>query len=312
MWQDLSLMDLRQLQAFLAVIEHGGFTAAARATHTVQSNISTHVARLERELDVILIDRATGQPTQEGDAVATRARRIQNELAALEADVSSLQGSPRGTVRIGVIGTTARWITPLLVHRLAQTAPDVDLVVIDATTTTQVLRLLDGELDLGIVALPVDDTDINSIPLFTEEHVLIAPTDHPLASADQPIALTDLTSYPLLLAAPGTTFRSEIDEAFRQAGARPKAKVEVDGLRLLASLSFSGFGLAIVPATAAPGWVGGDWVRLSTQGLGRRTVGLATRRKGMLSVATEAVATAVRHCVNADAVHHDGVDPFNA
>ncbi len=305
-------MDLRQLQAFLAVIEHGGFTAAARATHTVQSNISTHVARLERELDVILIDRATGQPTQEGDAVATRARRIQNELAALEADVSSLQGSPRGTVRIGVIGTTARWITPLLVHRLATTAPDVKLVVADATTTSQVLRLLEGDLDLGIVALPVDEPDVTSTPLFTEDHVLVAPSDHPLTTTDGPIALADVAKYPLLLAANGTTFRSEIDEAFRDAGVRPVAKVEVDGLRLLASLSFSGFGLAIVPATAAPGWIGGDWVRLQIDGLGRRTVGLATRRKGMLSVATEAVAAAVRHCIASEAERLTGIDAFTS
>ena len=95
-------MDLRQLQAFLAVVEHGGFTAAARATHTVQSNISTHVARLERELEATLIDRSTGRPTEEGEAVLTRVRRIQTELASLQADVSSLRGSPRGTVRLSI------------------------------------------------------------------------------------------------------------------------------------------------------------------------------------------------------------------
>lgn len=87
-------MDLRQLQSLLAVVDHGGFTAAARATHTVQSNISAHVARLEKELDAVLIDRASGAPTAEGDAVVARARRIENELTALEADVSSLRGSP--------------------------------------------------------------------------------------------------------------------------------------------------------------------------------------------------------------------------
>ena len=57
-------MDLRQLNALLAVAEHGGFSAAARALHTVQSNVSTHVARLEKELGATLIDRATGRPTK--------------------------------------------------------------------------------------------------------------------------------------------------------------------------------------------------------------------------------------------------------
>ena len=60
-------MDLRQLNALLAVADTGSFSAAARSLHTVQSNVSTHVARLERELDAILVDRATGSLTEEGD-----------------------------------------------------------------------------------------------------------------------------------------------------------------------------------------------------------------------------------------------------
>ncbi len=303
-------MDLRQLQAFLAVVEHGGFTAAARATHTVQSNISTHVARLERELNAVLIDRATGAATQEGEAVAARARQVQNELAALEADVASLQGSPRGTTRIGVIGTTARWITPILVQQLGHTAPDVQLVIVDATTTSQVLRLLEGDLDLGIVALPVEDPDIATTPLFAEENILIAPSGHPLAETDKQVSIADLARHELLLAAPGTSFRSEIDRAFAKAGVSPRIKAEVDGLRLLASLSFSGFGPTIVPASGAPSWLAADWVRHSVDGLGQRTVGLATRRRGRLSVATEAVATTIRSCVLAEARQQEGITPL--
>lgn len=303
-------MDLRQLQAFLAVVEHGGFTAAARATHTVQSNISTHVARLERELNAVLIDRSTGAATQEGEAVAARARQVQNELAAIEADVASLQGSPRGTTRIGVIGTTARWITPVLVQQLSAVAPDVRLVIVDATTTSQVLRLLDGDLDLGIVALPVDDPDIATTPLFAEDNILIAPAGHPLAEVDSPPSIADLGRHELLLAAPGTSFRSEIDKAFSAAGVTPRVKAEIDGLRLLASLSFSGFGPAILPASGAPSWLEPNWVQHSIDGLGQRTVGLATRRRGRLSVASEAVATTIRSCILAEARHQEGVTPL--
>ena len=76
-------MDLRQLNALVAVAEHGSFSGAARALHTVQSNISTHVARLERELGVTLIDRATTTLTEEGEVVVRRATRVQHELEAL-------------------------------------------------------------------------------------------------------------------------------------------------------------------------------------------------------------------------------------
>src|SRR5437879_4877089 len=129
-------MDLRQLGALVAVAEHGSFSAAARALHTVQSNVSTHVARLERELGATLIDRATGTLTAEGQAVVARARRIQNELDALAADVASLNDEVAGSVRVGVIGTTARWLVPLLMGTMTERHPKVHVVVVDATTTS--------------------------------------------------------------------------------------------------------------------------------------------------------------------------------
>ena len=67
-------MDIRQLNALLAVEEHGGFSAAAEALHTVQSNVSAHIARLERELGVTLVDRQAGKLTQEGAVVASTVR----------------------------------------------------------------------------------------------------------------------------------------------------------------------------------------------------------------------------------------------
>lgn len=300
-------MDLRQLQAFLAVVDHGGFTAAAKATHTVQSNISTHVARLERELDATLIDRATGRPTQEGEAVLVRVRRIQNELSSLESDVSSMRGSPRGLVRVGVIGTTARWLAPMLADELSTAGPEIQLVIADGTTRSQELRLLDGELDLGLVSLPVNDPEIITHPLFHEDHIVVCPTDHPLARIEGPVSLEQLARYPLLLSAPGTPFRQEVEEAFRAAGLRITPKMEVDGLRLLASMAFQGIGISIVPATAAPGWIGGPWTRIPVEGLSRRTVGIAHRRRGMLTMAAQVAERVIRQIIVAQAPEVPGL-----
>ena len=85
-------MDLRQLAALLAVADHGSFSGAARALYTVQSNVSAHVARLERELGVTLIDRAQAELTEEGELVAARARRIQGELNAVTAELAAHRG----------------------------------------------------------------------------------------------------------------------------------------------------------------------------------------------------------------------------
>src|SRR6202035_3384361 len=77
------IMELRQLAALVAVTDHGSFSAAADALHTVQSNVSNHVARLEKELGLQLIDRQGCQLTEGGEAVVERARRIAIELDPL-------------------------------------------------------------------------------------------------------------------------------------------------------------------------------------------------------------------------------------
>src|SRR5688572_45257 len=105
-------MDLRQLAALVAVAETGTFSAAADSLHTVQSNVSTHIARLERELGATLVDRAGGRLTEEGEAVVARARRVQAELAALVADVASVRDEVVGRVRMGLIGTPGPWLVP--------------------------------------------------------------------------------------------------------------------------------------------------------------------------------------------------------
>src|SRR2546422_10287307 len=101
-------MDLRQLNAVVAVAEYGSFSAAADALHTVQSNISTHVARLERELGCPLIDRTAGcRLTEEGQAVVERARRVAGGLEALVADRPALRPQGPRNARPCLIRTPA-------------------------------------------------------------------------------------------------------------------------------------------------------------------------------------------------------------
>ena len=281
-------MDLRQLAAVVAIAEHGGFSAAARALHTVQSNISTHVARLERELGVVLVDRASGRLTDEGEAVVSRARRVQAELDALVADVASVNREVSGPARIGIIGTTARWLTPQLLAAISDAYPLVRVVVVDATTTSLLPQLDSGRLDLAVVALPVHDTDIETEVLFEEELVLVTPPGHPLAERGR-VHLRELAEHEVLLEPPGTAFRDNLDTQASGLGVTLRTKAEVDGMRLLASLAFSGFGAAVLPASAAPSFYPGPFHRVAIDGVVGRVVGLARRRRGMPSAPARAV-----------------------
>jgi LysR family hydrogen peroxide-inducible transcriptional activator len=299
-------MDLRQLTALVAVAEGGSFSAAARSLHTVQSNISTHIARLERELGAPLVDRATGTLTEEGQVVVDRARHIQGEVAAIAADVAALRDEVTGNVRLGCIGTVGRWLVPLVLQRATAELPKVHLVVVDATTTSLVPQLLSDALDLAVVNLPVGDPDLVTEPLFEEDRMVIAPTGHPLAGRGS-VTLHDLGEHPLLLEPVGTSFRDELDAEAAAAGVVLHPLAEVDGLRLITSLTFQGFGASIIPATAAPPWLTGDWERVPVEGLARRRVGLAQRRRGLPSAPARALHDLVLRVVAEEATGLDGV-----
>ncbi len=302
-------MDLRQLNALLAVAEHGGFSAAARALHTVQSNVSTHVARLEKELGATLIDRATGKPTKEGEAVLTRAIRIRAELEAVSSDVASLGARVAGTARLGMIGTTARWLAPLLFEALEEQYPDVRMVLVDATTTSLLPRVDRGDLDLAIVNLPAESLESQTEPLFDEDRILLVPPDHPLGASPK-VVLSELAGHDLLLEPVGTAFRDELDVQSAAVGVRLKARAEVDGMRLLASLVIAGFGAAILPASAVPPVPEGavtPWKVIAVEGLQPRSVGLAHRRRGLLSSPAAAVRDLLRQVVAADIAERPGL-----
>ena len=99
------------------------FSAAARALFTVQSNVSSHIARLEKELGVTLVDRAHGGLTDDGIRVVERARRVLRELDDIAADMAQLDGDVAGDVRLGMLGTTARWLMPRLLAETATSTP---------------------------------------------------------------------------------------------------------------------------------------------------------------------------------------------
>ena len=299
-------MDLRQLNHLIAVAEHQSFSAAARALHTVQSNVSTHVAKLEKELGAALIDRHTMQPTAEGRAVLERARRIRTELQAINDDIVSMRHEVAGEVRIGCIGTTGRWMASPLLGRLAERHPALRPVLVDATTTSLTPRALDGDLDMAIVITPVVEAGLESEPLFDEERIIVAPADHSLADRGT-IDVADLAEHPVMLTPRGTTFRDAIDQELAAAGVRLTAAAEVDGLRLLASLAYQGYAPALLPASAVSGYPDGNWSLVHVEGLARRSAGLVRNRRTTPSMPIRAAREVVLDVIREIAPRQPGI-----
>src|SRR6056297_679978 len=299
-------MDVRQLSTLVAIADHGTFSAAARALYTVQSNVSSHIARLEKELGVILVDRAQGGLTDDGARVVERARRILNEIDDITADMSSRHEDVSGQTRLGVIGTTARWLIPPFLARLGDEHPNVRVIVQEGATSSIVPNVLSGQLNGAIVHLPVDDPELTIEPLFAEDLLLLAADGHPLADRDE-IPLADLHEVPLLLPPPGAALRRVLERAAASTGITLRAQAEVDGVRLLASLAFDGFGAAIVPATAVPTWLQGTFRRITVPELPRRVVAFARRRRPTATAPTTAALETLRSVARDEGERQHGV-----
>jgi DNA-binding transcriptional LysR family regulator len=302
-------VELKHLQALVGIADTGSFSAAAEALGTVQSNVSAHIARLERELDVMLVDRSGGRLTEEGEVVVTRARRMMAELDAIVSDVVSMRHQVRGRVRLGMIGTTGRWLVPLLFTRLRQRHPEVVLTVTDGTNTTLEPQLLNGQLDLAVVTMPVPSDELSASPLFDEDLVLVVQRDHPLAHAARPLPIAALGELELVLPSPGTALRDEIDAAAGYAGVVLRPLMELDGLRMIASLTFDGHGPSVLPATAVPERLRDQFELLGIEGLGRRRVGVALRVRGLPSAAARALIDVLYAVVQDEAAVPEGLHP---
>ena len=289
-------MELRQLEVLVAIADNGSFSGAARALSTVQSNVSAHISRLEKELVTILVERSSGRLTQDGQTVVEHARQVFNQIQDIAAAVESSEKDIAGETRLGCIGTTGRWLMPRLLPVLAEKFPNVHCTISEGSTSSLIPRLIDGSLDACIVHLPVEHDSLESISLFAEDLMLLVDDKHEWATLDK-ITIAKLATKPLLLPPKNTALRRILDRAAGSQRLILNPQAEIDGVRLLTSLVYEGFGAAIVPATATPNWLSGNFRRIAIPELPRRVVGWVQRTRPLATKATQAVGAVIREVI---------------
>lgn len=289
-------MELRHLDAVLAVADQGSFTAAADVLSTVQSNVSEQVRQLEAELgaELFVRSRRGASPTDSGEVVLERARRIRRELEALRADLSMLQGLEVGEASFGVVGTASRWLVPDLVVDLRSRAPGVHLRVVEGASERLVADVRAGDLSQAIVTEPVEDRLVVVETVLEEALLGVAPASARLPRG--PVPLDVLNGIGLVLPPSGNPLRQEVDAAAAAQGIELDVVIEVDGIRLIADLVASGAGASVLPQTALPDGLAGVRVR-PVAGLPPRRLALVHARDASLSIADRAVRDALLRLV---------------
>lgn len=249
-------MELRHLDALLAIDAEQSFTAAADALHTVQSNVSDMIRQLETELGVTLLvrNRRGATPTEFGVVVLERARRVRAELDAMRQDVSMLLGLEIGHASLGVVGTVSRWLVPELVATMRKEAPGVKLRVNEGASERLALEVAEREVAQAVLTEPVTDSRLVVEHLLDEDLVALVPTNSEAISraADGALSLAELAEHPMVLPPLGNPLRDAVEAAARDQGLSLDVPVEIEGVRLIADLVSAGAGVSIVPDTAAP------------------------------------------------------------
>jgi DNA-binding transcriptional LysR family regulator len=242
---------LEWVGSFVAVAEHGGFSAAAQASYRSQSRVSAHVARLEAALGARLFDRSAHPAalTPEGRAVLPHARAMLDHLGAARAVAAAVQGLT-GEVRFGSYPSAAAYLYPRLVARLRERHPGVRVRLREGSTVELAEALARGDADLVVrPVLPEPAARaLESRLLWTEPLVAVVADDDPLAGRAA-VGLAELARRPLVTVGDGEAGeprpRFESDLAFARAGVEPRVACQTNQPQTLVSLVRHGVGVGV-------------------------------------------------------------------
>jgi LysR family hydrogen peroxide-inducible transcriptional activator len=189
---------MHQLRYFVRVAELGSFTRAAEAIPVSQPSLSQQIAKLENELGQPLFERL-GRGIRLTDAGRHFKQQVDQILNLVERARSGMVDSPdQGRLVVAAIPTIAPYYLPEILHRFAEECPKAQIEVREDVTTVAVRRCLEGEVDLALLALPIQSDSLHVEALFTEELLAVFPTGHPLTEKPK-VSLRDLTDQPFVL-----------------------------------------------------------------------------------------------------------------
>jgi len=275
------MISLKQLRYFDAVVRTGHFGKAAEQCAVTQPALSMQIQEMEKDLGMPLLERGRNGviPTEAGREIAGRAARILTEVRDI-VDIARRQGETlAGPLHFGVIPSVAPYLLPGLLPLIRSRFPDLDLSLRETQTQHLVDELLDGGLDLLLLALPVEHPDVETMKLFTDRFLLALPKSRRIASRIR--ATPDLLKQDrLLLLEEGHCLR---DQALAFCSLRRVDNIDTFGasnLSTLVQMVANGLGFTLLPQLAVDLEARGGDIRLMrfADPEPRRVIGLAWRK----------------------------------
>lgn len=247
-------MNIQQFQYILAVVDLKNFELAAERCYVTQSTLSTMIGRFEDEIGIKLFNRKTKPVsiTPEGEELIKRLRIILHEIDSLDNVIQELKGEMSGDLRIGIIPTIAPYLLPLFLSSFAEKFPKVTIVVKEMTTPQIQQSLKARQIDIGILAVPIDDNSLEELHLYTEPFLVY---DFREVKSTEKISIDQLDYSKIWLLQEGHCLRSQVYRICELSNQTPKNNVnfefESGSMDSLLRITKASKGITIIPYLAS-------------------------------------------------------------
>jgi DNA-binding transcriptional LysR family regulator len=280
------------LQYVIQLALDKNFSRAAEKLHIAQPSLSQQIAKLERELGILLFQRNTNSVdlTYAGSIFAERAQKILDLVAQLQQEMDDISQMRKGRLMIGSLPITGAHVWPMVLPVFQQRYPEIEIVLVEETTAVLEQLTASGQTDVSLLTLPMHEKSLDYIPLIEEEIYLALPPKHPLTEQKDGVSLSSVASEPFILLKKGQGFRETSIKLCEDAGFTPKVVFESSNIETVQSLVAAGMGVAFVPQMVArAGWSqhAPAYVTIKEPYTPYRTIVIAHKRDRYLSRAAD-------------------------
>ncbi|MDB2439115.1 LysR substrate-binding domain-containing protein [Hellea sp.] len=247
-------MNLRDLDYICAVADHKHFGRAADSCHVSQPTLSGQIKKLEAQLGVTLFERSHKgiRVTDIGEDIISIAREAREAAQRIKSVAASAQDPLAGNLSLGLIPTIAPYLIPLFVSQLQSAMPKMSVAYREDITDRLNEALLNGELDVAVLATPPEEDSLTAIELYSEPFWLLFPEGHELGTFKN-ASMKDVKEDDVLLLTEGHCFRDQALSICRPAQKARRQSLRATSLETLINLVASGQGVTLVPALAMRG-----------------------------------------------------------
>jgi LysR family hydrogen peroxide-inducible transcriptional activator len=291
-------MNLRDLRYFVAVADTRHFGKAAERSFVSQPTLSAQIKKLENYLGVQLIERQPRRVTltEAGNKILPLARRVLQESDEIISLARNEHDPLSGKLKVALIPTIGPYLLPLVARRLRKQLPELKLMLYEHQTQPLLEKLRAGDIELGILALPVPLDGLEARELYREDFTLAVPNDNALAKKSS-VKIDDLSGETLLLLEDGHCLRDQALDVCSRIDVKETEDYRATSLETLRQMVAAGLGVTLLPELATRGPFGsgrGLTVKPFARPVPSRSVGAVWRKSSSRGEAINAVCEAIR------------------